>query len=511
MFRRILCLLCAALLLFSAVPAVSESAGENSSYDFDLTFYLNADSFPELLRTRAAGYADLVNRLGLRGTISWNTATQSADLDATLYFTDNPSLAYPFRIYGTKSRIFITSPLINNEVILLNMTALMEFALKAKNTLGVPLPYVALLFPYTTESAFYSFSKSWQSVIGTFTESGVVTVDQFRELSAVWTEELLNNWILHCWVTGVADGSQSPSAVEAEMNNLPGYYENVTGNQPVSVSVSPGSEIWTNASGDTLFARLESDEMSSVLLSLPASGNGYVPNLSFVRRDQEQVFSFSLDASVRRDASAVSDVPVREEGSDADDTYDEASDDEYDSYEDWYDEYDDYEDDDEDDQDWGFSDAELPALLLDFHADASGLPRSLPCETEFTVTVSVLGAAYPNCAFCVSGKIKKDGSVILSLTKPISGSETPVEIFRCSGTIIPSAQPRYVPDYMQENLENVYNVFSINEQSLAELNSKVLSPLIRSVFSFVAAAPTSACQSFLDDLTETGILDMLID
>ena len=75
MLRRILCLFCAALLLAGAVPAVSEAAGRNSSYDFDLTFQLNADAFPELLRTRVAGYASLINRLGLRGNLSWNTRT----------------------------------------------------------------------------------------------------------------------------------------------------------------------------------------------------------------------------------------------------------------------------------------------------------------------------------------------------------------------------------------------------------------------------------------------------
>ena len=67
MFRRILCLLCAALIIAWIVPACSESGEGSFSYDFDLTFHLNADSFPELLRSRAEGYASLVNRLGLRG------------------------------------------------------------------------------------------------------------------------------------------------------------------------------------------------------------------------------------------------------------------------------------------------------------------------------------------------------------------------------------------------------------------------------------------------------------
>ena len=64
---------------------------------------------------------------------------------------------------------------------------------------------------------------------------------------------------------------------------------------------------------------------------------------------------------------------------------------------------------------------------------------------------------------------------------------------------------------MRKSLEGTYNVFSFNEQTLAAFTDKVLPSLIRSVFPFVAAAPTSACQSFLDDLTDSGILDMLLN
>ena len=136
MFRRMLCLLCAVLMLARTAPACSESAGGSCSYDFDLAFHLNADSFPELIRSRVEGYASLVNRLGLRGTVSWSTVTQCADLEATLYYVDDASLSYPFRLYGSQSRIFFTSPLINNEILLLNMAALMEFSIMAKNKIG---------------------------------------------------------------------------------------------------------------------------------------------------------------------------------------------------------------------------------------------------------------------------------------------------------------------------------------------------------------------------------------
>ena len=521
MFRRILCLLCAALITAWIVPACSESAAGTSSYDFDLTFHLNAESFPELLRSRAEGYASLVNRLGLRGTVSWSAVTQCADLEATLYYVDDASLSYPFRLYGSRSRVFFTSPLINNEILLLNMAALMEFSMKAKNTLGVPLSYVALLYPYTTTSAFDGLVKSWQDVIGAFTESGQVTVDQFVMLSDLWIDQVQNNSYLSWWISGLASGSDAPSAVEAEMNNLPFYYQNVTAGQSLSVSVSPGSEIWTNASGDTLFSSLQSDGSQTVSLSLPASQNGYVPGFTFLHQEKDQTFSFEIAASVRRDASAVSDGSISGESSDDDSSYDEYGypyDDEY-GYNEGYDSYDEYDesgytgydDEDEEDLSWDSAVSDFPDLMLDFHASGSDFPRTLPADSDFSLSVSVVGALYPDYAFVIHGTTKKDGAVTLSLSKPFSADPSLAEIFRCTGTFTPSVEPKDVPDYMMyASLENIYNVFSFNELTLAEFRSKVLPPLVKNVFSFIAAAPTSACQSFLDDLTDIGLLDMLL-
>ena len=518
MFRRMLCLLCAALMIAWIIPACSESAAGSFSYDFDLAFHLNADSFPELLRSRAEGYASLVNRLGLRGTVSWSTVTQCADLEATLYYVDDSSLSYPFRLYGSRSRVFFTSPLINNEIILLNMAALMEFSIKAKNTLGIPLSYAALLYPYTTTSAFEGIVRSWQEVIGTFTESGNVTIDQFRNLSDQWIDLLQSDGLLSWWISGLASGSDAPSVVEAEMNNLPLYYENVAGGKPLSVTIMPGSETWTNASGDTLFSRSESDGSQSVSLSLPASENGYIPDFSFSHHNNDQTSSFEIAASIRRDASASSADGMSVESSDDGSSYDEYGYpyDEY-GYDEEYESYDEYDEsgytayDDEDELGWDADGSGFPDLMLDFRASGSGLPRSLPADSGFSLSVSVVGALYPNYAFVMNGTTNKDGAVTLSLLKPFSDGHAQDEIIRCTGTFVPAAEPKDVPDYMLETLGDIFNAFSFNEQKLANFKSRVLPPLVKNILSFVAAAPTSACQSFLDDLTDIGLLDMFLE
>ena len=223
MIRRIISLFCALLLLVSVLPAAAEETGERHHFDLDLTFSLNANAFPELQRSRASGYADLLSRIGLKGTVAWNDDVQSLNSALTLYYRDNPSQTYPFRVYGTKKRLFITSTLVNKKVIFFNMAALMEFAVKAKNTLGISLPYIALLYPYATEFVFQGMTKAWDDTVGPLRESGTIPVEAFRELSALWSQEISNSPDLQRWIMAVDSGAEVTGIVDQEFRSLPRY------------------------------------------------------------------------------------------------------------------------------------------------------------------------------------------------------------------------------------------------------------------------------------------------
>ena len=497
MIKRFLCAFVALLLLVPGFSSAEGAAPDSFSYQFDLTFSMNPQSFPVLLRSKFTGYAELVNRLGIRGEIAWSTKTHSMDLNATVYFTDRESLSYPFRLYGTSSRLFFTSPMLKDEVIFLNMTALMEFAVKAKKTLNIPLPYIAFLFPHSTEYAFSPLADSWEGIIGTFRESGMVSPQQFLELSELWSSELNSNPDLLRWITALAEGSTAQDAVMSEFMELPYYYEYVTGSEPVTVRVEGGSQFWTNAAGTTFFSRQETDGSIQVSLLLPETVNRYTPTFLYTRTTDRQTVSMEVYASVMRlkESASAADVPA-EGGTEPDGDTDW-------TVEDW--DYP-YEYDDE-----GLDDGESwPDRLLEFTFSAAGLPAALPADASFTVSTQMLGALFPNFGVTLRGETKKDGSFSLTFCKPFSEGSEPVTILGCSGTLLPG-EARDVPDYQQLSWEGTHNVFSFNEQRLSAFTSKVLPLLVRGVFSFVEAAPAAACQSFLDDLTDMGILDMLLD
>ena len=179
MFKRIFCVLCALLLLASC--AAAEEAEQPFSCDFDLTFSLNTEAFSPILRGRAKGYADMLGCIRVKGNFTWSEANNSFELTGTLFYKDKPDVSVPFRVFGLPGMLYFTSPAINDEIILLNMSAFLEFAAKAKENLGVPLPYFAFFYPHTTEFSFGGMVAAWENIIGRSKSSGSAARESSRE------------------------------------------------------------------------------------------------------------------------------------------------------------------------------------------------------------------------------------------------------------------------------------------------------------------------------------------
>ena len=382
------------------------------------------------------------------------------------------------------------------------MSGVMEFAVKAKNTLNMPLPYLAFLYPYATEYAFKKLKASWNKRIGPSRTTGVVTIDQFQRMSERWREHISNNPHLERWIFALMGISEAPEVIEAEFTNLPGYYEYVTGGEPLSVTVGENSELWQDASGNTLFSRQDSGDDFSLSLSLPASQSGYIPLLSVRTQAGGQTSSFDISASVTLDPSASQELPWEEyedfgpvtgNGDMTAEYYEEVIE----------------EDDEEGDEDAHHIGIVKPSVLLSLQASGSGFPLDLPADSSFSASASVLGAVYPNYAFSLRGETKKDGAFSVSLRKPAQAETAPVEILGVSGTVTP-AETDQVPDYRKTSLKKVFNIFAMNDQSLADFSKRMIPLAVRSLLSFVAEAPTAACQSVLDDLTDLGVMGMIM-
>ena len=506
MLKRLLCLLLV-FVLFTPVAYAKKhkkTAEEKETpaaqrFDFDLAFSLDPEALPARARSRARGYAELLDCLQLRGNITLCEATRSFDISASLFFRDKPEVSIPFRFYGCPSLLFLTSPVIANETLLFNMPALAEFAIKVRKSLDTPLPALALLYPHVYEYNFYNVWKAWDKYTGPADTSRKISVKNINALADAWQDLIANDQYLNVWMTALYSVTSAPEAVEIELNGIPSYLKDfISAGKPLTVKIGSGTETWRNAAGLTLFSREDTPETQKWSLTLPADENRYATNLSFVRTNSESSFDFRLDGSILREKAALPPGYEEEEyapvtGSDEEDVYPlTGGDEEYES-----------ESLDEEDSQW-------PETMLLLSVSGSSVPTSFPCTSSFSAAASVKGALYPNFDFSVLGETKKDGNVSVSLCLPQEDG-TPVPFLTCSGTVVPGTA-EFAPDhnYKPKELYGNYNFFSFSEYYMANFKAAVTKPLLKGLLDFVAEAPTAACQSLLDDLTDSGIISMML-
>ena len=155
-------------------------------------------------------------------------------------------------------------------------------------------------------------------------------------------------------------------------------------------------------------------------------------------------------------------------------------------------------------------DSQWPETMVNLSVSGTSLPLSYPCDASFSLAASIEGALYPNFSLSVQGKTEKDGSVSVSVSVPQANGD-PATLLTCEGTVVPGTADS-VPDYnyTSEQLYGTYNFFSFSEYYMAKFKNAVTKTLVKSLLDFVAEAPTSACQSLLDDLTDSGIMNMML-
>ena len=513
MIKRSFCFLLILILCLSFAHAEETAPAEESApapsaqrYDLDLTFSLNPEAFPARARSRARGYAELLDVLELRGDITICEETQSFDLNAELFFRNKPEVSIPFRFYGIPSQLFLTSPIIGNQTLLFNMACLAEFAIKIKKNLETPLPALSLLYPVVYQHNLYTVRQAFLDYTAPSDVSREISAEKIAELADTWQDLISNQTELNVLMTVLCSVSSAPEAVEAELNGIPSYVRDfVSAGEPITVEVGDGTETWQNAAGQTLFSREKKDGSLTWSLTLPADENRYVPTLSFTRTNADGTCDFSLEGSMIRDkASAVPPgfedqgfTPLEDEEEDAESESEDSTpvtgEEESEESE--------SESEEEEDSEW-------PETMVKLSASGSSLPLSYPADSSFSLAASIEGALYPNFSISVLGKTENNGTVSAAFRIHEKNSD-PATILTCQGTVIPGVAET-VPDYNGLPPRGVFGFFSFSEYYMELFKDLVTKPLLLGLLDFVAAAPTSACQSLLDDLTDSGIMNMMM-
>lgn len=469
--RRILCLLLVVLLAASLCPAAAEEASgpdyslvtgfidtrEIRTWTFDLHFSLNPLAFPLDQNLKMQGYEDFLKDMRLKGTFSSSAEDGMIDIRATVYPSESSASGIDFRIYGVPAIFVFSSPLMGEETIFLNAPALMAFGNKSWSHLSLPLQYISLLHPFTWQLSFRGLSNDFEDLAGFSDEERTVSAETIAQIADLWASRIQSDLYLNEWLTAVSLTKQEETQpLLSDFEDLPSYLKNqVTQSGDLKVEKDGSSVVWKNSLGEVLFRKTEEKNATGWTLDLPVTRAGYKPYASYEKTENGKLYDFDFRAY---------DLAADSAGKD----------------------------------------------LLSFRAYGHGLPSVLPVDTDFDLDLFLTGEIFPNVGLSVRGGCRADGSLSVGVYKPlVEDGAVPVEIARAEGAV-QETDPLSMPLYKPGSWMYKRNIFSLNDESMAEFVKNVTEPLIKGALGFLTEVPVSFCQSLLDDLSDSGILGMVL-
>ena len=456
--KRIAALLLACILFCTGFAAAEEEKepAAVASYDFDLHFHLEADTFPFRERKKMQGYEELLDALEIRGNFSYCPETDCLDIHCELIPVNDPAAAVSFRLFGwVRNWLNFSSPLLGDTAICFRPKEIMKFTSRAWDFFRVRLFPIALLFPNLTTEAFECLVDDWERKISKLENKDVIPGERINRISTYWQADLDNNEVLRDWIQAATKTLADGDPVEYELKSLAQILLNVTDGETLTIQRDGESIRYVNHRGETLYEERSTEQTFEAALTLPDTGTNYKPGFTFLEEKAETDHSLRLNAS-----------------------WDRISEDE-----------------------------ELPETFLRVNAEMEHLPYEFPADSEFSGSISVDGTVLPVFSVLVHGETGADGKVSVSLTNPDKAEAGPS--LSCTGTVVPVPYDGEL-SYMIGDIITDFNLFALSDQSLTELVTSVMPALTEKVPDLLYALPTRGVQSLLDTLEDYGLLQTLL-
>lgn len=468
--KRVTALLLVCLLTLGAVAAFGE--GNISSYDFRLRFSLQSEAFPFREREHIEGYAQLLDMMELRGNMSRNPDTNSAEVQLDAVPLTNPDAAVKIRLFGTSDVVRIVSPLLGDVPLSYQPRGFMSFARRAWEAFRLPLPHLGLLIPDTWVYTFGDLVTTWNTRVGPVEKSRTLSWDLVSKLADTWRIQLLGGEDMKIWLSSMTYPLPDPLPVETAFLELPELFRSAARKNAMKIQVekkkTDGLENKTlrlmNARNDVIFEEHSAEGAYDCALTVPEAGTEYIPSFTYRSTEQDGKISLSFRGDwVRSEAAKATAESEGREG-------------------------------------W-------PETMVKVRLEAENLPAAYPADAEFTASVSVEGYLFPNFSLLLSGSTKANGEISLAVTQADRAEAGPV--FFCNGTVVPAERTEELA-YKSEEIAAKYNLFGLDEQSLSALVREVDRSLFDGLINFLYELPAAACQSIMDDLEEYGLVQTLL-
>lgn len=434
-------LLCLCLLAPCAALAEEDYTGRR----FYIEAQMDASAYPAGQQAMLSGIADLVNQLSFEGELD-RSFDGSFDLTGDLLLEHAEETRTPMHLYGTAAYWGLQSPLLNDQTLMFNMDALLEFAMKIYFHMDIPLQRIALfLTPYAHNIAFAAMVTEWQTVFGTADDARTIPKDDVMTLAQQLADIASTDRGFLYWVKAVALESGYDEVIMNAMETLPEWIEGFVDEDGIAITVNGPTETW-RAGDVTLFTRtIAENKRDTWALTLPPTLSGYQLSASCSGDESGASFTFSLRV-----------------------------------------------------------DSEDEGTVLDAHITADSLPLSLLITAPFSLSVDLLGAAVGDEG--IHARFEGDGSDGAFTLRQLS-PETSAPMLTLTGSL-EECQPNIKPAYSQSNVQGV-TVFSLNDTTLAELLSHVKESMISGLLPLLRHVPASSFQSVMDLLEDSGVLSAI--
>lgn len=451
MKRCLLILVCLALLCGLTVPSAQAEGETVYSYDFDFHFHLEPAAFDDETRERIQGYADLLEMLEVKGSWTYCHELRSMDSTFSVIPETNPDAALSFHLYGYPSHIVVESSLLGSHTIFFNNDALLEFCLKAYEHLGLPLTTIGLMYPYSFEHAFANVSEAWRNMIGSYGKSRTLSVKSLKSFALAWADLLDNDRNLSDWISAVSMLNDQQEVLSSEMQQIPDYLTHTLAKDgKIRIESENNEERWFVGRSLILEESRQQNEYN-IETSFPPTASGYQPVFHLVKNEKEENNEVSLLIA-----------------------YDPAD------------------------------KAEQPLI----HLDAQLLwPSVWPAASVYNSHITLDSSLLGSLDLTLMLDCQASGSFVLTCSKPVQGN--PAEAFRLEGVLIPRHNVPVPQFSIAEIITNV-NIFSVNDVTLNEFVHAIARPAITGALAFLIEVPASAVQSVMDDLTDFGVLGVVL-
>ena len=444
-FRRALAVL---LCLCMLMPTLAFAEQDATGLRFDLRMSMDASAFPREQQKFLSGVADLLNILSIRGTLD-QSFTGAFDMNAVLSLNDLEETRTSLRLYGIRSLWDVESSLLGQERLMINMSALLEFSLKAYLHLNLPLQRVTmLLFPYVHSNAFDGLLRAWRDVMLVKPKrSRTITQDDALALAQQLADIAGEDRAFYYWVKGLALESGYDETIMEIISMLPEWAETFVDKTGIQVTIKKdGTETWETGKV-TLFTRIRQENMTTWSATPPAFPGGY---------------TFAASYSGQPNGEHLLNVSIADEEG---------------------------------------------LHLLDATVLANNIPdltSEVPISAPFSLAVDATGELLAQeLHFRFEGE-GEGNHFTLRMLSP----ENNLTQLTLWGTLEPYT-PAVTPKYTRAELREAVNLLSVNEASLSDLMGKIAAPMLKGVFPLLLNMPASSMQSMMDLLTDSGLLALL--